>query len=197
MPARLPSWAWVTGLTTGAIAVVAVLGVQADQGARPTASTSRPSTPATADAKPSAEPKEKETGTGAGAGADASAVPADSGTGRRVVYSLDTQQVWLVDASDAPRRSFEVWPGTVAPDPGTYTIGTRTEATTGSDGVDVEHIVYFAVKSGVSIAFSNAVDGSSPPPAEGRSTGGIRVAKADGEALWTFGTTGTTVRVVE
>ncbi|MFE9925586.1 hypothetical protein ACFYQA_29665 [Streptomyces sp. NPDC005774] len=193
MPARLPSWAWVTGLTTGAIAVVAVLGVQADQGAQPTASTSRPSTPATADAKPPAEPKEKETG----AGVDASAVPADSGTGRRVVYSLDTRQVWLVDASDAPRRSFAVWPGTVAPDPGTYTIGTRTEATTGSDGVDVEHIVYFAAKSGVSIAFSNAVDGSSPPPAEGRSTGGIRVAKADGEALWTFGTTGTTVRVVE
>ncbi|MEF9904592.1 hypothetical protein [Streptomyces sp. P9-A2] len=195
MPARLPSWAWVTGLTTGAIAVVAVLAVQADQGTKPTASTSRPSASATADAKPSAEPKEKETGTGTGA--DASAVPDGSGTGRRIVYSLDTRQVWLVDASDAPRRSFEVWPGTVAPDPGTYTIGTRTEATTGSDGVDIEHIMYFTAKSGVSIAFSNAVDGSSPPPAEGRSTGGIRVAKADGEALWTFGTTGTTVRVVE
>ncbi|MET8216691.1 hypothetical protein [Streptomyces hirsutus] len=191
MPARLPSWAWVTGLTTGAIAVVAVLGVQADQGTKPTASTSRPSTPATADAKPSAEPKEKEKG------ADASAVPAGSGTGRRIVYSLDTQQVWLVDASDALRRSFEVWPGTVDPDPGTYTIGTRSEATTGSDGVDIEHIMYFTAKSGVSIAFSNAVDGSSPPPAEGRQTGGIRVAKDDGEALWTFGTTGTTVRVVD
>ncbi|MER5839949.1 L,D-transpeptidase [Streptomyces prasinus] len=195
MPARLPSWAWVTGLTTGAIAVVAVLGVQADQGTKPTASVGRPSTPATADAKPSAEPEEKEKETGAKP--KESAVPADSGTGRRIVYSLGTRQVWLVDASDAPRRSFEVWPGTVAPDPGTYTIGTRTDATTGSDGVDIEHIVYFAAKSGVSIAFSNAVDGSSPPPAEGRSTGGIRVAKADGEALWAFGTTGTTVRVVE
>ncbi|SDC95686.1 hypothetical protein [Streptomyces prasinopilosus] len=193
MPARLPSWAWVTGLTTGAIAVVAVLGVQADRGTQPTASTSRPSAPAAADAKPSAEPEAKETG----AEPRESAVPAGSGTGRRIVYSLGTRQVWLVDASDAPRRSFEVWPGTVAPDPGTYTIGTRTEATTGSDGVDIEHIVYFAAKSGVSIAFSNAVDGSSPPPAEGRSTGGIRVAKADGEALWAFGTTGTTVRVVE
>ncbi|GAB3173125.1 hypothetical protein [Streptomyces incanus] len=193
MPARLPSWVWVTGLTTGAIAVVAVLGVQADRGTKPTASTSRPSTPA-ADAKPSADPGGQEKPE---AEPKESAVPADSGTGRRIVYSLDDKQVWLVDASDAPRRSFEVWPGTVAPDPGTYTIGTRTEATTGSDGVDIEHIVYFAAKSGVSIAFSNAVDGSSPPPAEGRRTGGIRVAKADGEALWTFGTTGTTVRVVE
>ncbi|MBL3671032.1 L,D-transpeptidase [Streptomyces sp. M2CJ-2] len=195
MPARLPSWAWVTGLTTGAIAAVAVLAVQADQGPKPTASTSRPSASATADAKPSAAPKEKETG--AEAEAESQAVPADSGTGRRIVYSLDDQQVWLVDASDAPRRSFEVWPGTVSPDPGTYTIGTRTEATTGSDGVAVEHIVYFAAKSGVSIAFSNAVDGSSPPPPDGRTTGGIRVGKADGKALWAFGTPGTTVRVVE
>ena len=68
---------------------------------------------ATADAKPSAEPEEKKPAT----------VPADSGTGRRIVYSLGEKRVWLVDASDAPRRSFAVWPGTVAPDPGTYTIG--------------------------------------------------------------------------
>ncbi|MFF7858700.1 hypothetical protein [Streptomyces sp. NPDC007904] len=189
MPARLPSWSWVTGLTTGAIAVVAVLAVQAGQGPQPTAATSRPSASATADAKPSAEPEEP----------GPAAVPAGSGTGRRIVYSLGQKRVWLVDASDAARRSFTAWPGTVPPDPGTYTVGTRTEGTrTGSDGVEIEHIVYFAAKPGVSIAFSNAVDGSSPPAAApGAKTGGIRVAKADGAALWAFGTTGTTVRVVE
>lgn len=186
MSARLPSWAWVTGLTTGAIAVVAVMAVQADQGTKPTASATRPSASATADAKPSAKPKQPP------------AVPAGSGTGRRIVYSLGDRRVWLVDASDAARRSFTVWPGTVSPDPGTYTIGTRTEATTGSDGVQVEHVMYFAAKSGVSVAFSNAVDGSSPPPAAaGTKTGGIRVSEPDGQALWTFGTAGTTVRVVE
>lgn len=191
MSARLPSWAWVTGLTTGAIAVVAVLAVQADQGTKPTAATSRPSASATADAKPdakpSAEPEEEKP----------AAVPAGSGTGRRIVYSLDQKRVWLVDASDAARRTFTVWPGTVSPDPGTYRIGSRTEATTGSDGVPVEHIMYFGAKSGVSVAFSNAVDGSSPPPAApDAKTGGIRVTKDDGKALWTFGTAGTTVRVV-
>ncbi|WP_103541275.1 hypothetical protein [Streptomyces sp. SM1] len=187
MSARLPSWAWVTGLTTGAIAVVGFLAVQADQGTKPTAATSRPSASATADAKPSAEPEKKKP----------AAVPADSGTGRRIVYSLDQKRVWLVDASDAARRTFTVWPGTVSPDPGTYAIGTRTEATTGSDGVEVEHIMYFTAESGVSVAFSNAVDGSSPPPAApDAKTGGIRVTKNDGRALWTFGTTGTTVRVV-
>ncbi|MDQ0489868.1 hypothetical protein QO019_004745 [Streptomyces thermodiastaticus] len=189
MSARLPSWAWVTGLTTGAIAVVVVLGVQADQGTTPVAATTGPTATATADPKPSAAPSKKPA---------APAVPADSGTGRRIVYSLGQKRVWLVDASDAARRSFPVWPGTVAPDPGSYAIGTRNEATTGSDGVPVEHIMYFAQKSGVFVAFSNAVDGSSPPPPDpGAQTGGIRVAKQDGKALWTFGTAGTTVYVVE
>ncbi|KES02953.1 hypothetical protein BU52_33200 [Streptomyces toyocaensis] len=167
---------------------MAVLAVQADQGTKPTAATSRPSATATADAKPSAEPGKKKP----------AAVPADSGTGRRIVYSLDQKRVWLVDASDAARRSFPVWPGTVSPDPGSYTIGTRTEAATGSDGVAVEHILYFAAKSGIFLGFSNAVDGSSPPPAApDAKTGGIRMTKDDGKALWTFGTAGTTVRVVE
>ncbi|MFI9172011.1 hypothetical protein [Streptomyces lincolnensis] len=181
---RLPSWVWVTGLTAGAVAAVVVLAVQADKGPHPTAA--RPSAPASAGATP------KPTKSAAPA-----AVPDDSGTGRRVVYSLGQKRVWLVDASDAARRSFTVWPGTVSPDPGSYTVSQRTEATTGSDGVQIENILYFAAKSGLSIAFSNAVDGSSPPAvAAGKQTSGIRMGKADGSALWTFGETGTTVVVV-
>jgi hypothetical protein len=103
----------------------------------------------------------------------------------------------MVDASEATRRTFTVWPGTVSPDPGTYTISSRNAATTGSDGVPIEHIMYFAAQDGVSVAFSNAVDGSSPPPAaSGGKTGGVRMKKADGTALWAFGTVGTTVAVV-
>jgi hypothetical protein len=123
-------------------------------------------------------------------------VPDGSGTGRRIVYSLEQRRVWLVDASEATRRTFTVWPGTVDPDPGSYSVGTRREATTGSDGVNVENIVYFAAMSGLSIAFSNAVDGSSPPPPEGTDTGGIRLRTGDGAALWAFGTAGTKVMVV-
>ncbi|CAL9475164.1 hypothetical protein [Streptomyces sp. enrichment culture] len=186
MSARLPSWAWVTGLTAGAVAVVAVLAVRADQGPHPEPTAARPSVSAPV----SAEPKPKVTETAP------PAVPKGSGTGRRIVYSLGEQRVWLVDASDATRRSFTVWPGTVAPDPGTYRIGTRTETTTGSDGVPIEHVVFFANKDGIDIAFSNALDGSSPPPAQGRRTGGIRTGKDAGDALWAFATTGTTVRVV-
>ncbi|MGW7407099.1 hypothetical protein ACWGI9_25840 [Streptomyces sp. NPDC054833] len=184
MPARLPSWAWVTGLTAGATAAVVVLAVQADRGPHPTAASVRPSASASAGAhgsgssKPKSKPKTSAV----------PEIPAASGTGRRVVYSLGQKRVWLVDASDKAGRSFTVWPGTVSPDPGTYTISKTLAATTGSDGAQIEHILYFAAKSGLSIAFSNAVDGSSPAPAEGKQTSGIRMPKADGTALWTFGT---------
>ncbi|MEV6177904.1 hypothetical protein ACIHAR_24315 [Streptomyces sp. NPDC052016] len=186
---RLPSWAWVTGLTAGAIVVVGALTVKAEQGPHPTASTAKPSATAAAGAEPAASPSATTP--------TAAPVPDGSGTGRRIVYSLEQRRVWLVDADDEARRTFTVWPGTVDPDPGSYTVSLRKDATTGSDGVQIEHIIYFSAKSGVNIAFSNAVDGSSPPPASGTRTGGIRMAKADGSALWAFGATGTNVRVVE
>ncbi|MFF8674481.1 hypothetical protein [Streptomyces sp. NPDC015242] len=183
MPARLPSWAWTSGLTVGAIAAVTVLAVQADKGPHPTASSAKPSAPVSAQPTPTASAPAR--------------VPDGSGTGRRIVYSLGEKRVWMVDASEATRRTFTVWPGTVSPDPGTYTISSRNAATTGSDGVQIEHIMYFAAQGGVSVAFSNAVDGSSPPPAaSGGKTGGVRMKKADGTALWAFGTVGTTVAVV-
>ena len=91
-----------------------------------------------------------------------------------------------------------VWPGSVSPEPGSYSVGERDDARTGSDGVAIEHVMFFATGSGLSIAFSNAVDGSSPPPAaSGTKTGGIRMSKADGTALWAFGDTGTAVTVVK
>ncbi|WP_340378141.1 L,D-transpeptidase [Streptomyces sp. SS7] len=193
MPARLPSWIWVTGLTVGAVAAVGALTVQAERGPHPTAAVGRPSASASAapGAKASATPK-------ASASPAATGVPEASGSGRRIVYDLSDHRVWLVDADDTARRTFTVWPGTVAPVPGTYTISVRKDATTGSDGVAIEHIIYFSVVSGVNIAFSNAVDGASPPPAAADAqTGGIRMPKADGAALWAFGDLGTKVRVVE
>ncbi|MDQ0991472.1 hypothetical protein [Streptomyces sp. V3I7] len=191
MPARLPSWAWVTGLTVGATAAVVVLAVQAEKGPHPTASAhARPSASASASARPSATPKPT-------APPVEAAVPAASGVGRRVVYSLSQKRVWLVDANDTASRTFKVWPGTLSPDPGTYAISSRTDAVTGSDNVQIEHVLYFAVKSGLNVAFSNAVDGASPPPPEpGAQTSGIRMSRAAGTALWKFGSTGTKVAVV-
>ncbi|WP_129308515.1 hypothetical protein [Streptomyces sp. L2] len=188
MPARLPSWVWVSGLTAGATAAVVALAVQADNGPHPTAAVSkpRPSASAPASHKPSGHPKPS-----------LPALPDLSGTGRRIVYSVALDRVWLVDATGRTMRTFKVWPGTVDPSPGRYSVLYRKDATTGSDGVSVEHILYFTARSGVNIGFSNAVDGSSPPPAKGKPTGGIRLGKKDGAALWAFGDTGTRVTVVK
>jgi hypothetical protein len=171
----------------GATAIVIALAVQAEHGPHPTAAAVRPHASASAGAHPSATPQQ----------AAPPALPERSGTGRRVVYSLAQKRVWLVDATGRATRTFTVWPGTVSPQPGRYSVARRTPATTGSDGVAIEHILYFTVASGVNIGFSNAIDGSSPPPANGKQTGGIRLHKEDGAALWAFGDADTRVTVVE
>jgi hypothetical protein len=185
--ARLPSWAWVTGLTAGATAVVVALAVQADHGPGPTAAVAKPNPSASAGAHGPATPKTPA----------APALPADSGTGRRIVYSLSEKRVWMVDATDKATRTFPVWPGTVNPQPGRYSVTLRTQSLRGSDGVEIEHVMYFTKVQGVNIAFSNALDGSSPPPADGKKLGGIRLHKEDGAALWSFGDQGTGVTVVK
>jgi hypothetical protein len=184
--ARLPSWAWVTGLTAGATAAVVALAVQADHGPHPTA--------AVADQKPSASASAPASTTPHAPAPPA--LPGASGEGRRIVYSIGAKRVWLVDATGKASRTFTVWPGTVAPQPGHYSVTLRIQSLKGSDGVEIEHVMYFTKASGVNIAFSNALDGSSPPPADGKKLGGIRVHKDDGAALWAFGDQGTSVAVV-
>jgi hypothetical protein len=164
----------------GALAVVFALSLQARKdvpgelagGASPT-----PSVKASHSAKPRT-PQYK--------------VPAGSGTGRRVVYSVGQKRVWLVGADGKSQRTFAVWPGTVTPAKGAYPVSFRRATGTGSDGVRIENAVYFGTTS----AFSNAVDGSSPSPDPSLQTGAIRVRTADGAALWAFATKGTTVQVV-
>ncbi|MGW0879929.1 hypothetical protein [Streptomyces sp. NPDC002671] len=188
MAARLPSWAWVSGLTVGATAAVIALAVQADHGPHPTASTvHHPGPSASAGAHAPAAPHQTAP----------PALPDGSGTGRRIVYALGEKRVWLVDATGKASRTFTVWPGTVSPQPGSYSVGDRIQSKQGSDGVQIEHVMFVTKVQGVSIAFSNALDGSSPPPANGQKLGGIRMHKEDGAALWAFGDDGTKVTVVK
>ncbi|MFD9092821.1 hypothetical protein, partial [Streptomyces collinus] len=125
------------------------------------------------------------------------AAPPAPPPGRRIVYSLGGKRVWLVDATGKASRTFTVWPGTVNPQPGSYSVTLRTQSLTGSDGVQIEHVMYITKVAGVNVAFSNALDGASPPPANGQKLGGIRVHKADGAALWSFGDLNTKVTVVK
>ncbi|MFJ8588125.1 hypothetical protein ACIRD2_26255 [Streptomyces sp. NPDC093595] len=181
---------FVAGLTAAALAAVGFLAYQASAHApahltekRPAGAGAAPSTPAHGGSaqKPAADPL---------------ALPANSGSGVRVVYALGDRRVWLVDGKERVTRTFTVMPSTVHPEPGTYSVTTRSGRVSGSDGVQIEHVVRFATVDGVTIGFSAAVDGSMARPDPARRTGGIRMKRADGDALWTFATVKSTIVVV-
>ena len=61
-------------------------------------------------------------------------LPADSGTGRRVVFSEERQRVWLVSADDEVLRTYLV-SGSLSDnlDPGTYSVYSRSSNAVGID----------------------------------------------------------------
>ncbi|MFC8229850.1 hypothetical protein [Streptomyces sp. NPDC057287] len=176
---RISSGIWIVVLLTAALATISVLSVQASRNIPA-------DTAASSDSKPSAKPRPS------APKPKTHEVPADSGTGRRIVYSLSQKRVWLISENESATRTFTVWPGNIPPAKGEHPVTFRRAEGTGSDGVQIEHAVYF----GASSAFSNAVDGASPAPDSTVKTGAIRETVADGTALWDFATKGTLVHVV-
>ncbi|AXG78251.1 hypothetical protein [Streptomyces paludis] len=124
------------------------------------------------------------------------ALPAESGTGERVVYALGERRVWLVAEGGKPERTFAVVPSTVSPAAGSYAVSSRSGSVTGSDGVRIEHVVRFTSVDNVVIGFSSAVDGTTATPDPTLKTGGVRMKRGDGNAMWRFATVGTKVVVV-
>ncbi|MEE1784387.1 hypothetical protein PUR71_15980 [Streptomyces sp. SP17BM10] len=181
----------VTGLTLGALAVVSLLAFQAN-GAQDRAGAARPTATATAGGPAtSAAPSVTPTPT-------APTLPASSGTGTRVVYSVSSHYVWLIEPKKNPQvvAAFPVTPGTVEPTPGAYPVYSRTATTTGTDGKQIEHVVRFAQQNGVVFGFSAAVDGATPSADPKAKTGGIRSSRPDGQLLWDFAPKDTKVVVV-
>ncbi|MFI6338686.1 hypothetical protein [Streptomyces sp. NPDC050535] len=176
----------VAGLTVAAVAAVGFLAFQAS--ANVPDNLGRANASATPKASASKTP---------GKSADPAALPASSGTGERVVYATGTDRVWLVAANNKVRRTFEVTPGTVDPTVGTYAVTTRANAVTGSDGVQIEHVVRFTSVDGVAIGFSAAVDGTTTAPDASKKLGGIRESREDGTALWNFATVGVKIVVLK
>lgn len=181
----------MTGLVAAALAVLGFFAYQAaaapdrvDRGAAQSAG--GPQEPSTS---PTPEPSASPTPVH-------HALPEQSGSGRRVVYALKQHRVWLVGTDGEVRRSYEVWPSTVDPAPGTYTVTSRSAQVTGSDGVPVEHVVRFASVQGTTVGFSASLDGSAPELDPAKRTGGVREKRDDGTAMWEFATKGTKVVVV-
>ena len=131
------------------------------------------------------------------------ALPADSGSGRRIVYAVSQQRVWIVEADERVSDSWLVSGREGTPRPGTYSIYSRSRWTTSGNGkVRMEFMLRFVRTSGLAIGFhAIPVDRRGRPIqseselGQPRSKGCVRQARSDAEHLWHWAPDGTTVRV--
>ena len=131
------------------------------------------------------------------------ALPGDSGTGRRVVFDISDQRVWLVDKGDEVRRTYLV-SGSLTDnlDPGTYAVYSRSRHAVGIDDSGVmEYFVRFTRGVNAAIGFHSipTKDGRALQTAKQLGTphshGCIRQATPDDRRLWPFAPLGTKVVV--
>jgi lipoprotein-anchoring transpeptidase ErfK/SrfK len=184
-------------MTVVALFGVAVLAAQAARAAPKVADTAR------AGSKSAAQTTVSTTVSPAagGSAANANALPANSGSGNRVVYSENGQRVWLVGADGSSvERTFQVVPGTIAAPTGTYSVTRKEPGATGSDGTPVQYVVLFGqrVVSGTSttFGFDAVANVTGLPPKPTSRTGGVRMAQLDAQALFNFVSVGSNVTVV-
>jgi hypothetical protein len=179
--AGIPSWITVTGLTGTAMAVVSVLAFQAS--GNPVKAPVAAPTPSASSVRPSATPAPP-------------AVPANSGTGKRTVYSLSQHRVWVVPPNGGPISTFTVTAGTVPAKAGTYYVSKRKLSGVGTDGANIEHIVYFEYTAETWVAFSAPVSDQVTAPDPSLHTGAVRAHRADITKIWNNTVIGSTVVVL-
>lgn len=135
---------------------------------------------------------------------DSSALPADSGTGRRVVFSKGAQRVWLVDATDSVKSTYLV-SGSVTDNlaPGSYAVYSRSRWAVGVDDSGVmQYFVRFAHGPNAAIGFHSIPTKNGTPLqtvaqlGTPQSHGCIRQRLSDAERMWEFGDVGTPVVVI-
>ena len=132
------------------------------------------------------------------------ALPAGSGTGKRVVFSQSRQRVWLVDARSGVRRTYLVSGSTLDNlEPGTYEVYSKSRWAVGIDDSGVmEYFVRFAQgPSGAAIGFHTIPTKDGVPLqtkaqlGTPQSHGCIRQQTSDAVALWNFAPVGGSVVV--
>ena len=130
------------------------------------------------------------------------AVPADSGTGRRIVYCNSCQRVWLVEADESVARSYVVSGRRGVPRPGTYAVRSKSHPGGTESGLRLDHMVRFAKGRNLWIGFHAIPVGARGPIqslgqlGQPLSHGCVRQAPADARALWEFAPVGTAVVVL-
>jgi hypothetical protein len=183
----------VVVMTLACLAAVGVLAVQA------AATAPKVSNNAGRNASGSPRPNPGSSNT-ASAAPDPNALPANSGSGTRIVYGEGARRVWLVSSSNAVLRTIVAVPGTIPAPAGTYSVTNLQSSATGTDGKPVQYVVLFDKMryngSSTALGFDAVANVTGLPPAPTSPTGGVRMAQADAQALWSFSKLGTKVVVV-
>jgi lipoprotein-anchoring transpeptidase ErfK/SrfK len=133
------------------------------------------------------------------------ALPAGSGSGKRVVFDMSEQRVWLVDDKDQVRRTYLVSGSRMSNlGPGRYEVFSRSaQAVSYTYEETMRFMVRFAHGQRASIGFHDIPRNQRGLPVQTRaqlgnalSSGCIRQARPDALALWRFAPIGTSVVVV-
>jgi hypothetical protein len=133
-------------------------------------------------------------------------LPARSGTGRRVVYDLSDQRVWLVGRGESVERTYLVSGQTAQPGPGRYHVYSRSRHTSSAVSDETMRLMVrfaYGQNTGAPIGFHTIPVHADGTPAQTRaqlgqplSAGCVRQRDADARALWRFAPDGTKVVVL-
>lgn len=132
-------------------------------------------------------------------------LPTNSGEGRRAVFDLSSQRVWIVGSGNQVERTYLV-SGSVLDnlEPGTYSVYSRSRHAVGiDDSGTMEYFVRFTRGDNAAIGFHNIpVKDGEPLQTRAQlgtplSHGCIRQAEGDAIAMWEFAQIGTTVVVTD
>jgi hypothetical protein len=131
------------------------------------------------------------------------ALPSDSGRGKRVVFDISDQRVWLVDKGDEVRRTYLVSGSLIDNlEPGTYAVYSRSRHAVGiNDSGVMEYFIRFTRGVNAAIGFHSIPTKNGRPLQTEKqlgtpqSHGCIRQATRDAKRLWAFAPVSTKVVV--
>ena len=120
--------------------------------------------------------------------------PANSGSGKRVVYGGSAQRVWMVDQHDLVVDTYLVSGKAGTPAPGSYSVYSKSEnAWAGHDGITMKWMVRFAHGDTLAIGFHSIPRDANGRPLQSesqlgtyRSSGCIRQADHKAQALYAW-----------
>ena len=129
-------------------------------------------------------------------------LPANSGEGRRAVYAVGAQHVWVVEADGRVVRDFNVSGHKGYPKPGTYHVYSRSPVSR-SGSLRLNYMVRFTRSRRLAVGFHQIPLRRNGTPIQSdaelgryRSRGCVRESAADAAFMWDWAQLGTTVVVL-